>query len=118
MNKYVLQFFINSAAFYAATLVFSAVRLDNIFACVLAGAVLTAINLFIRPFLILIALPLNFLTLGVFTLFINTWMLMLADLLVGGIHIQGFWPAFAIVLLISSANLLLNNLNSHKAYLP
>jgi len=118
MKKYVLQFLINSAAFYAATLIFSAVRLDNFFACVLAGAVLTVINLFIRPFLILIALPLNFLTLGVFTLVINTWMLMLADLLVGGIHIPGFWPAFAIALLISSANLLLNYLNSHKAYLP
>lgn len=118
MKKYVLQFFINSAAFYAAALVFPAVRLDNFFACVLAGAVLTVINLFIRPFLILIALPLNFLTLGVFTLVINTWMLMLADLLVGGIHIPGFWPAFVIALLISSANLLLNYLNSHKEYLP
>ncbi|KJS02640.1 MAG: hypothetical protein VR68_02600 [Peptococcaceae bacterium BRH_c4a] len=118
MKKYVLQFFINSAAFYAATLVFSAVRMDNFFACVLAGAVLTVINLFIRPFLILIALPLNFLTLGVFTLVINTWMLMLADLLVGGIHIPGFWTALAISLLISSVKLLLNCLNSHKACIP
>ncbi|KJS64321.1 MAG: hypothetical protein JL50_20435 [Peptococcaceae bacterium BICA1-7] len=115
MKRIVLQFFINTAAFYAATLVFPAVRLDSFFACVLAGAVLTVINLFIRPFLILIALPLNFLTLGIFTLVINTWMLMLADLLVGGIHIPGFWPAFAIALIISSTNLLLNSITSHKA---
>jgi len=109
MKKYVLQFFINSAAFYAATLLFPSAGQYNFFACVLAGAVLTLINLLIRPFLILIALPLNLLTLGVFTLLINTWLLMLADLLVGGIHIPGFWPALAIALLISSASLFIKH---------
>ncbi|OPX87637.1 MAG: Membrane protein of unknown function [Pelotomaculum sp. PtaB.Bin104] len=117
MKKYILQFVINSAAFYTVALVFPAVRLDDFFACVLAGAVLVLINLVIRPFLILIALPVNFLTLGFFVLVINIWMVMLADLLVSGINIPGFWLAFATALLISAANLLFNP-SSHRVHFP
>src|SRR6185437_5655133 len=56
---------------------------------ILAAIVIGFINTFIRPVLLLLTLPLNFLTLGLFTFVINAVVLWLASLLVSGLVIQG-----------------------------
>lgn len=65
-----------------------------------AAVVLGALNLFIRPMLILLTLPITILTLGLFSLVINALLVLLAALLVPGFSVSGFWTAllFAIVL--------------------
>jgi len=72
----------------------------------LTALVLTALNLLLRPLLMLVALPLNLLSLGLFVLLINAWMVMLADLIVKGWQMPGFWPALltgALVLICNQA---------------
>lgn len=69
-----------------------------------AGIVLGLVNLIIRPLLIILTIPLNILTLGVFTLLINTWMIMLTSGLLSGFSVQGFGVAFLVSILVSLAN--------------
>ena len=66
----------------------------------IAAIVLGALNVFIRPFLIILTLPINILTLGLFSIVINAVLILVASAVVPGFSIAGFWSAvlFAIVL--------------------
>src|SRR3989344_5912336 len=68
----------------------------------IAAVVLGALNLFVRPILIILTLPITILTLGLFSLVINAVLVLLASALVPGFAVDGFWTAllFAIVLAI------------------
>lgn len=69
------------------------------------AVVLAIINLFIKPFIFVLTLPVNLLTLGLFSLVINALLVMLAAAVVPGFAISGFWSAliFAIVLSLINA---------------
>jgi putative membrane protein len=108
MSRLVLRIVANTIALYAAKLVLPAVVLNSVWAGLLAGRVLTLLYVLIRPFLLLIILPVNLITLGLFTLVINAWMVMLTDRLMAGLTIPGFWSALATALLVTLANLPLN----------
>ncbi|HUY62805.1 MAG TPA: phage holin family protein [Candidatus Paceibacterota bacterium] len=70
----------------------------------IAAVVLGALNIFIRPVLMLLALPINILTLGLFSLVINALLVMLAALLVPGFSIAGFWTALLFALVLAVIN--------------
>jgi len=62
------------------------------------------INVLVKPILILVTLPINILTLGLFTFVINALMILLAASVIKGFSVSGFWVAmlFSIVLSIVS----------------
>ncbi len=67
--------------------------------------VLGIINAFIRPIIFVLTLPITIITLGLFSLVINAALILLADLIVPGFDVGGFWSAllFAIVLFLINA---------------
>ena len=80
------------------------VRVAGFFAALVTALVLGLINAFIRPVLILLTLPLNILTLGLFTLVINALLIMLAAAIVPGFSVQGFWWALLFGLVLAVIN--------------
>ncbi|MBU2025615.1 MAG: phage holin family protein [Patescibacteria group bacterium] len=80
----------------------------------LAGAILGIINTFIKPILKLIFSPFILITLGLFTVVINTSLLILVALIVPGLSISGFWPAFWGVIIISLTNYAINTIIGYK----
>lgn len=66
----------------------------DFFDTVLFGLVLGIINAVVRPILILLTLPITVITLGLFTLAINTFTFWLASEVSYGVHILSFWGAF------------------------
>jgi len=101
MNRMVLKILTYIFSFYIISLLFPSIRVDSITALILAGTLLTFVNILIRPLLIIITLPVNLITLGLFTLIVNTWMVMLTDWLVEGLNIPGFGLSFLAALIIS-----------------
>jgi putative membrane protein len=75
---------------------------------IVAAFVLGIINAFLRPFIILITLPINIFTLGVFTFFVNGFLFYMVSKIVKGFVITGFWPAFFGSLLFSTISFLLS----------
>ncbi len=55
--------------------------------------IIALINTFIKPFLQIITLPINILTLGLFSLVINALLLMLAGYITPGFEVEGFLSA-------------------------
>ena len=70
--------------------------------------VISLINLFIKPVLLFITLPINILTLGLFTLIINAVLLIFASHIVPGFHIDGFLSALLGSIIISILTVGLN----------
>jgi len=75
-----------------------------------ASAILGLVNTGIKPLALLLTLPINFMSLGLFTLVINGGMLWLASLVVAGFKVEGFWPAVWGALLLSLIGMLINTL--------
>lgn len=79
---------------------------------VIVGAVFGLINSFIKPIVQFFTFPFIILSLGLFTLLINTLMLALtaslSDSLHLGFHIRGFWPAFWGAIIVSIVSILLS----------
>jgi len=69
-----------------------------------AGIILALVNLLIRPILIILTIPLNLLTLGIFTLVVNAWMIMITSGLMPGFYVPGFGVALLTSLIVSLAN--------------
>jgi len=77
----------------------------------IAGAVIGLINALIKPVIELIALPVVFLTLGLFNIVINIALLLFAAKFIPHLAIHGFWPAFWGVVILSIMNHLISHLN-------
>lgn len=73
-----------------------------------AALILGIINLVIRPLLLLLTLPINILTLGLFTLVINALLFWLTGALIDGFDVNGFIPAFLGALLLTVVSWVLN----------
>ncbi len=81
----------------------------SFFSAFIAAAVLGILNALFRPILIIITLPINILTLGLFTFVINALLLKMVSGLVAGFYVSGFWSAVFGSLIISLVSWLLNS---------
>ena len=105
--RFIIQIFSNALAiFLAAYLVPGIVFTGDVLTLIIAGLVLGLINFFIRPILKIISAPLIILSLGLFTLVINIFLLWVLTYLVPELVITGFWSYFWGVLIISLVNIL------------
>jgi len=77
----------------------------------IAGAILGLINALVKPVIKLLALPVIFLTLGLFNIVINIALLFLAAKFIPHLAIQGIWAAVLGVIIISIVNQLVSSLN-------
>ena len=102
--SFLLQWLVSGLAIIIAAYLLPGVRVTGFFAALVTALILGLINAFIRPVLILLTLPLNILTLGLFTLVINALLIMLAAAIVPGFAVKGFWWAllFGLVLAVIS----------------
>jgi putative membrane protein len=73
-----------------------------------AAAVLGVLNVLFRPLLLLLTLPLNVLTLGLFTFIINAFLLMMVSGVISGFVVRGFGAAVLGAVVISVVGLLFN----------
>ncbi len=95
-----VHWLIATLAIMVAAWLIPGVAITSVFAAFVAALVLGGINMFIRPVIIILTLPLNIFTLGLFTLVINALLVQLASAIVHGFVVAGFAPAllFSIVL--------------------
>lgn len=102
--SFLLQWLVSGLAIIITAYLLPGVRVTGFFAALVTALILGLINAFIRPVLILLTLPLNILTLGLFTLVINALLIMLAAAIVPGFSVHGFWWAllFGLVLAVIS----------------
>ena len=92
--KLVMRWLLSAGALMLTAYYIPGIAVTSFYAALVAALILGLINALIRPFIILLTLPINILTLGLFTLVINALMFWLASSVVKGFFVAGFWPAF------------------------
>ena len=93
--KLLLRWLINAIALLLLTELLAGFHVDTFYHALIAALVLGLINAIIRPILIILTLPVNLLTLGLFTFVVNAGMILLMGTIVKGVEIEGFWTALA-----------------------
>ena len=77
------------------------VSVDGYGSSIIVVIVLTLLNIFIKPILQIISIPVTILTLGLFLFVINALIIWMCSGLVSGFHIDGFWYALLFSLVLS-----------------
>ncbi len=109
LRRAILRILINSLALYLAARWVSGIGFDGEWwELLLAGLVLSVINLILRPILLLVSFPLLIVTLGLFYFVINGLLFLLLPLFIPGFRVEGILPAIIGALIVSLVNLVLN----------
>lgn len=95
---------VNCIALGVSALIFRHVAVTDFAVLVLAAVILTVFNFIIKPILLMISLPLIFLTLGMGYLIINAIIIMLTSWAVKGYDVDGLWTAIGVSLIVSVVN--------------
>ena len=83
---------IDAASLAVAAWIFSGISVGgSVGTLILAALVYGILATFVKPLLKLLTLPLAILTLGIAWFFVAMFILWLTDVIVGGLHINGFW---------------------------
>jgi putative membrane protein len=98
-----------TAAIMVASYLIQGIEVNGFFSAFFAAAILGVLNVFFRPILLILTLPINILTLGFFTFIINAVLLKMASGVISGFVVHGFWSAVFGGLIISVVSWLLNS---------
>ncbi len=105
--RIIIKWLAMAASILAAAYVIPGVAVDGLKTALILAVVLGLINLVIKPILILVTLPVNILTLGLFTFVINALLILLASSIVKGFEVDGFLTALLFGVVLSIFNFVL-----------
>lgn len=114
MRGILLRWLVQTLAILVAAGLLDGIRINGFFSALFAAAILGILNALLRPLLLILTLPINILTFGLFTFVINALMLMMASGVIGGLEVAGFWSALGASLLISLVSWFLNSFISER----
>jgi putative membrane protein len=109
-----IRWLILTIAIIVASYLLEGIHISGFFSAFFAAAILGILNALFRPILIILTLPINILTLGLFTFIINALMLKMASGVIPGFEVHGFWTAVFGSLIISLISWLLNSFISDR----
>lgn len=81
---------LNSVSVYATASLLKGVEIKNFWSAVFVAALLAVINVFVKPILLFLSLPITILTFGLFVWIINAALIMLVDAMVDGFKVRSF----------------------------
>ncbi len=102
----VFRWILNALALMGVAYLVPGIAVDSFWAALVAALVLGLVNALLRPILLILTLPVNILTLGLFTLVINGFLLWLVGTMVKGFTVTGLVPALLGALVLWAVSML------------
>jgi putative membrane protein len=99
--NFILKIVLTAVAVLVIAHFLPGVSVVNFTSSVIVAIVLALLRVTIKPLLIILTLPVTIVTLGLFLLVINALIILLADNLIDGFHVTGFWIALLFSLILS-----------------
>ena len=109
----ILRWVINALALLAVTQLIVGFEVEGLYFALIAALVLGLINAVIRPLLLVLTLPINMLTLGLFTFVINALLIWFASTFLEGFTVSGFLPALLAAIVLWAVSVITNKLIKH-----
>jgi len=116
VRKFILRWLVNFLGLWAAAeLMTGSIQYNSKLSILLVAALIfSVVNAVIRPLVVLLSLPAIVLTLGLFTLVINAFMLYLVTVIYPRFHLRSFWTAVLATVVVWIVNYLLTELLEPK----
>ena len=108
--KTIIKILVNAIAVYITAHLLHGVHLTGFWGAVIVAAVLALLNATLRPLLVLLTLPATILSLGLFLLAINAFVIMAASYLLDDFKVDGFWWALLFSIILSFINSILEGI--------
>ena len=108
MLKILVIWMLNALALFFLQTLIPGIAFNNFYSALITVLVLGIVNALIKPLIILLTLPINILTLGLFTLLINAGLFWLVSTVVKGFYLANFWTAFWAALIFSIISMLIS----------
>ncbi len=112
--NFIIRLLITAAVAYGLSMVLSGVHIPDFTDAIILAIVLALLNTFIKPILLVLTFPITIVTLGLFLFVINALIILLADKLMDGVAIDGFWWALIFSLILSVVSSIAQSLLSKK----
>lgn len=100
----IINWLISALTIALTAYILPGITISNFITALLVALVLGIVNAFIRPILIILTLPINILTLGLFTFVINALLVLLVAQIVPGFKVASFWNALLFAIVLATIN--------------
>ncbi|WP_454063878.1 phage holin family protein [Candidatus Nitrospira salsa] len=108
MRGFLIRCGITAVAVLLASYIIPGIEMRSLLAGIVAAVVLSFLNALVRPLLYILTAPIILLSLGLFMVMINAFLLHVVSFFVKGFSVDGFWPAIGGAILISLVSAILN----------
>jgi len=114
--NFILRMILSAVAVFILAEMLPGVSVNSYVQALLTALILAVFNVFIKPFLVVLTLPITVLTLGLFLLVINAVIILLADYVLDGFNVDGWlWALIFSVLLSIFQSVLYSILKKDKS---
>lgn len=98
---FIIKLLLTGVAVYLSAYISPGVEIKNFWSAIIVAIVLTLLNIFVKPILQFISIPVTLLTLGLFLLVINAVVILIASYFVKSFQVSGFWAALLFSVIFS-----------------
>lgn len=112
--NWIIRLLLNAVAVVLTAYLLPGVDVTDYWTALIVAIVLVIANVIVKPVLIILTIPITIVTLGLFLLVINALIILMADYLVDGFTVNGFWWALLFSLILSIFNSLFDDLTKEK----
>ncbi len=109
--KLIFHWLVSTIAIVIAAYLLPHVGVDSLISALILAVVLGALNLLVKPILLVLTLPVTILTLGLFTLVINAFLVWVAKYIVPGFSVDNFGWAILFALVVSIINMVFKHMS-------
>lgn len=99
--NFLVKILITGLAALLTSYLLPGVTIENFLTALLVALVLAVLNVVVKPLLVILTIPITVITLGLFLLVINALIILLAEALIPGFMVDGFWWALLFSLILS-----------------
>lgn len=108
IRGFVYRWLVNAFALAVSAWVVKGIEVHGVLSLFFAAMVIGVLNAFVRPLVVILTLPLNILTMGLFTFVINGLMIMMASKVVRGFIVADFWSALVGAIFLAIISFFIN----------
>lgn len=106
--RFLIRILVIAAISFGLSHVLRGIHIDTFWTALVFAVVLAILNIFVKPLIILLTLPVTIITLGLFLFIIDALVVLLASRFVDGIHVDGIWWALLFSLILSLVTSVIN----------
>lgn len=108
---FIIKLLITAAVVMFTAWILPGIQIKNFWSAIIVAIILALLNIFVKPVMVFLTIPITIITFGLFLFVINALIILLAGAIVSGFKVMGFWWALAFSLILSLITYLLSLYN-------